>query len=99
MTLQLALTILIPAAIGTGVLAITVADLVAVHEKASGRAAEVQAMNDAQMLEAARLMHEMQTGKRNATEEELVAAGLLKPSWLTRERVDTTPIELPTEGE
>ena len=32
-------------------------------------------------------MHEMQTGRQNASVEELVAAGYLKPEFLTRQKV------------
>lgn len=87
MNFNLALSLLVPALVGGTVVALSAEDLTSIHNHAMEKAAEVQARNDAQTLEAARLMLELGGGKPNASAEELVAAGLLKESFLSRERV------------
>lgn len=95
MNLNLALTLLLPALVGGTLVAVTAVDLAQIHDEARGKAAIVQAQHDAQTLEAARILFELNTGRAPADEQELVARGYLKESWLTRERVDTTPLTLP----
>lgn len=87
MNLNTAIALLLPAVVGTTTVALTAEDLAAVYAEGTAKAAWVQEQNDKQLLEAARLMYEMDTGKRGATEQELVAAGYLKPEFLTREAV------------
>lgn len=95
MNLNLALTVLLPALVGGTLAVVTATDLAVIHDEAKGKAAAVQAQHDAQTLEAARILFELNTGRAPADEQELVARGYLKESWLTRERVDTTPLTLP----
>ena len=92
MSLNSSLTLLL-ASLGTATVAITAAELSEVYTEASTKAAQVQARNDAQTLEAARIWYQMQGGPANASEQELVDKGFLKPEFLTRERVKpATPL-------
>lgn len=60
------------------------------------KSAHVQEMNDAQTLEAALIAYWLKDGgPANASKQELIDRGYLKDTWLVREKVDTTPIELP----
>lgn len=93
MNLSTSIALLLPALVGGTAVVLTADDLYGIYERANAKAAEVQTRNDAQLLEAAQLMYEASTGKRNASVEELVAAGYLKPEFLTRERVSAgTPL-------
>lgn len=55
----------------------------------------MQERNDAQTVEAARIWYQLQGGPADASEQELVDKGYLKPEFLTRERV-TLDTPLPT---
>jgi hypothetical protein len=87
MTPSTALSVLLPALVAGALAVVTADELSAIHAGAAKTVAEVQARNDAQTLEAARVLYEMSGGPAEASAEELVAHGYLKPSWLTRERV------------
>lgn len=91
MNLSSSLALALSAVVGGSVVVLTADDLHQVYVDANNMAASVQEKNDAQLLEAARLMHEMQTGRQNASVEELVAAGYLKPEFLKREKVQKQP--------
>lgn len=86
MSLNHPLTLLL-AALGTTTAALTAAELSAVYNTAADKAADVQAQNDAQTVEAARIWYQLQGGPADASEQELVDKGFLKPEFLTRERV------------
>ena len=87
MTSNLALSLLVSALVGGGIAMVSVDDLSAINASAKGKLAAVQEMNDAQVFEAAQVMYELDGGVAKASAEELVAHGYLKPSYLTRERV------------
>lgn len=93
MNLSSSLALLLPALVGGTAVVLTADDLYGIYARATAKAAEVQTRNDAQTIEAAQLMYEASTGKHNASAEELVAAGYLKPEFLTRESVKpATPL-------
>ena len=86
MSLNSSLTLLL-ASLGTATAALTAVELSEVYTEAAAKAAQVQTKNDAQTLEAARIWYQLQGGPANASEQELVDKGYLKPEFLTRERV------------
>lgn len=88
MSLNSSLTLLI-ASLSTATAAITAAELSGVYTEAAAKAAQVQERNDAQTLEAARTWYQLQGGPADASEQELVDNGYLKPEFLTREKVQT----------
>lgn len=87
MTPNLALSVLCTALVGGAVTVLTVDDLSAIHAGAAKKAAEVQAVNDAQTLEAAQVLYELNGGPAHASAEELVTKGYLKPAFLARQKV------------
>lgn len=97
MNFSSSLALLMSALVGGTAVVLTADDLYGIHERATAKAAEVQARNDAQMLEAARIWYQVEGGPADATPEQLVAAGYLKPEFLTRERV--TPGTLPQSSQ
>lgn len=62
MNLNAAITLLLPTIIGASAVAISVADMLSTHQAASAKAAQVQNINDQQLLEAARLVYWLQDG-------------------------------------
>jgi len=97
MNFSSSLALLMSALVGGTAVVLTADDLYGIHERATARAAEVQARNDAQMLEAARIWYQVEGGPAGASVQELVDKGFLKPEFLTRERV--TPDTLPQSSE
>jgi hypothetical protein len=93
MNFSSSLALLMSALVGGTAVVLTVDDLFGIYERATAKAAEVQARNDAQMLEAARIWYQSQGGPADASVQELVDKGFLKPEFLTRERV--TPASPP----
>lgn len=92
MSLNSSLTLLL-ASLGTATAAITAVELSDVYTEATAKAAQVQERNDVQTLEAARIWYQLQGGPADASEQELVDKGYLKPEFLTRERVEpATPL-------
>lgn len=87
MSLNSSLTLLL-ASLGTATAAITAVELSEVYTEAAAKSAQVQERNDAQTLEAARIWYQLQGGPADASEQELVDRGYLKPEFLTRERVE-----------
>lgn len=92
MSLNSSLTLLL-ASLGTATAAITAVELSEVYTEAAAKAAQVQERNDVQTLEAARIWYQLQGGPADASEQELVDKGFLRPEFLTRERVEpATPL-------
>lgn len=92
-----ALALLLASLAMSGGVLITGAELAGIYNEATAKAARVQAQHDAQLVEAAQLMYQAANGGKVATVEQLVAAGYLKPEFLTREKVDTAPLAVPAE--
>lgn len=93
-----ALTLLLASLAVSGGVLITGAELAGIYNEATVKAARVQAQHDAQTLEAAQMMYQLANGGNGrATPEQLVAAGYLKPEFLTREKVDTAPLAVSAE--
>ena len=87
-----ALQLLLAATAVSGWLLVTDVQLAGIYNTAIEKAAAVQEQHDAQTVEAAQLMYQLSNGVVGATPEQLVAAGYLKPEFLTREKVDRTPL-------
>lgn len=88
MNMNVAIALLLTALTGAGTVALTADQLWNIHASASQTLQRVQATNDAQLLEAATVLYQLQTGQSDTPSvERLVELGYLKPEFLSRERV------------
>lgn len=88
MNFSLAVPLLFAAAAATtGVMLLTEDDLTSINYLALDKAADIQNINDKQTVEAAQIGYFMNSGVWTDSEEELVKAGYLKESFLSREKV------------
>lgn len=80
--------------VGATTVALTVEELVGAHEKYATVAAQVQEQHDAQLVEAAVIMYQFNTGNGDVPSvERLVELGYIKQEFLARKKV-----EVPAEG-
>lgn len=88
MNLSLAVPLLFAAAAATtGAMLLTEDDLTSINYLALDKAADIQNINDKQTIEAAQIGYFMSSGIWTDSEDELVKAGYLKESFLSREKV------------
>lgn len=88
MNLTASISLLLAALTGTGALLLTADDLWSTYDSAAHAAARVQAQNDAQLVEAATFLYQIDyPAAPRPTLQQLVDGGYLKPAFIDRERV------------
>lgn len=91
-----ALNYLVAAVIAGGATAATYDDMKALYHEAHAMVLHIEAQRDAQTEQLARVAWAADRKPGNPTTQELVDAGYLAPSYLTREKVGE-PMALPAE--